>query len=170
MGSVHVEDAATNGDAISYFKLAGLEAPDDLVSPSSLRDDVLLAAWLITLIRTREERSATFDWAYDSPQHSRRDSRLSTDDVLPGLNLETTVGDLTKAVAQHIAPGRSERAATTNSRTDSIVLSTGPLSRDVDTSADDVSPPGDAPNTHSSVSISQQSANRDIKITGRITS
>ncbi|KAF3765438.1 hypothetical protein M406DRAFT_37645 [Cryphonectria parasitica EP155] len=111
MGSVFVDDVdagpglANGGDGTRCFKIAGL---------ASLREDVLLSSWLIALIRTREDRSASFEWAYGNDddnengveqqqrQQKEKHNQLSTDDVLPDLNLNKSVEEFTKAGTIHL--------------------------------------------------------------------
>lgn len=116
----------TNGGATRYFKVFGLVAPGEECLPTALRDDILLSSWLITLIRTREDRCASFEWAYDVFGEKRSVRTLSTDEILPGLKLDTSIGSVAESVDLHLST--LPRCCTATACPDSLLLSTGSLS------------------------------------------
>ncbi|KAG6354329.1 hypothetical protein INS49_004934 [Diaporthe citri] len=68
MGSVSVDEQGptlADGHPFKHFTIDGLFSPSETCLPTALRADVLLTSWLLVLIRTREERQASFEWAYD---------------------------------------------------------------------------------------------------------
>lgn len=145
MGSVGVDEQGltqADGHAFKYFTIDGLLSPSETCLPTALRADVLLTSWLIVLMRTREDRQASFEWAYDGRDdeavHQRTTKRLSTDEVLPGLDLDSSLGDaIQKALSHHAAGVKDLCTATSCPRY--LLLSTGSLSQDSTDEQDQVS-------------------------------
>lgn len=105
------------------FQIPGL-ASGKSPTATGMREDVLLLAWLVVLLRTREDGQAQFEWAYDSP--SSATIGLSSDKVM--ANLQSNVEEVTSAISQHVAEVTSRVKPA--SRPVSILLSTGVLSRE----------------------------------------
>lgn len=145
MGSVSVDEPVptqADGHAFKHFTIDGLFSPSETCLPTALRADVLLTSWLIVLMRTREERQASFEWAYDGWEdgevHQRVARRLSTDEVLPGLNLESSLGDAIHTTLRHHASSVKD-LCTTTSCPRYLLLSTGSLSKTSAETQDEVS-------------------------------
>lgn len=145
MGSVSVDDEGptqANSHPFKYFTLDGLFSPSETCLPTALRADVLLTSWLVVLMRTREDRKASFEWKYDgwedTNEHQRVERRLSTDEVLPGLNLDSSLGDATQIALRHHASSVKD-LCTATACPKHLLLSTGSLSRSSDDAQDEVS-------------------------------
>lgn len=145
MGSVCVDEQGptqANAHPFKHFTIDGLFSPSETCLPTALRADVLLTSWLIVLMRTREERQASFEWAYDGWEdgevHQRVVRRLSTDEALPGLNLDSSLGDATQIAQRHHASSVKDLCSAT-SCPKYLLLSTGSLSKTSDDAQDEVS-------------------------------
>lgn len=145
MGSVCVDEEVptqAGGHDFKHFTIDGLFSPSETCLPTALRADVLLTSWLLVLMRTREDRQASFEWTYDDWEdgqvHQRVARRLSTDEVLPGLNLDTSLGDAIQTALRHHAPSVKD-LCTPTSCPRYLLLSTGSLSQASDDTDDEVS-------------------------------
>ncbi|OAL18531.1 hypothetical protein AYO22_10508 [Fonsecaea multimorphosa] len=85
------------------FKLTGL-ASDPPNSPTGLREEILLLAWLLVLLRTQDEGQVWFDWAYKGQGNGDPDEpvkrRLIMDELKIGL--QDNVGQVGARIAGHI--------------------------------------------------------------------
>ncbi|PWY86798.1 nonribosomal siderophore peptide synthase Sid2 [Aspergillus heteromorphus CBS 117.55] len=95
--------------------MAGLASDQ---TPTRMKEEIVLLAWLIVLLRTREDGQVEFEWAYDDQQPTKC---VSTE-VLAGL--QSSVGEAADAIARHVAAAASRPVSAS-----SIVLSTGSLSQ-----------------------------------------
>lgn len=145
MGSVGVdEQGLTQADVhpFKHFTIDGLFSPSETCLPTALRADVLLTSWLILLMRTREERQASFEWAYDGWEdeavHQRTARRLSTDEVLPGLDLDSSLADAIQKTSRIHGLGVKD-LCTETSCPKHLLLSTGSLSKASDDEQEGVS-------------------------------
>ncbi|KAG8165144.1 hypothetical protein KVR01_005419 [Diaporthe batatas] len=134
MGSVGVdEQGLTQADAhpFKHYSIEGLFSPSETCLPTALRADILLTSWLIVLMRTKEERQASFEWAYDGwdddAVHQRTARCLSTDEVLPGLDLDSSLADAIQRTSRSHASGVKD-LCTETSCPNHLLLSTGSLS------------------------------------------
>ena len=92
--------------------------------------EILLTAWLIVLLRTREDGQVLYEWMYKRENGANIEAattmRLSTSEVLPDLHV--TVEQVASAIASS-----ASAACTTQfppfSAAGSLLLSTGSLSR-----------------------------------------
>ncbi|OQV03735.1 amino acid adenylation domain-containing protein isoform 1 [Cladophialophora immunda] len=111
------------------FKVAGL-ASDPPNTPTGLREDILLLAWLLVLLRTQDEGHVWFDWAYEAREngalHEPVKRRLAMDEFVTGL--QDNIGQVGARIARHMTtctqsqlPGGSGPV--------SLLLSTGSLSQ-----------------------------------------
>ncbi|OOF90053.1 hypothetical protein ASPCADRAFT_157524 [Aspergillus carbonarius ITEM 5010] len=98
---------------VRSFEAAGLAA----ATPSGMREELLLVAWLIVLLRTREDGQVTYEWAYQG--QSTVNTCLSTEVM---ADLRSTVGQTAEAIARNIAPPQE-------TATSGLLLSTGALSQ-----------------------------------------
>ncbi|KAK4459840.1 nonribosomal siderophore peptide synthase Sid2 [Cladorrhinum samala] len=120
------------GDEWKTFDVPDV-ASDATSTPTGLREDVLLLAWLIVLLRTREDSQASFDWVYKSiiaaneiKDDKPANASLSTDRVLAS-GLQTKITDALTPISQHINAQRSVFCASPGHTPISLVLSTGAL-------------------------------------------
>ncbi|KAG4439146.1 Nonribosomal peptide synthetase 4 [Cadophora sp. M221] len=108
MGSIQVEELDTQaselqvkGNTFTSFNVPNLAASGP--APTSTREEIILLAWLIVLLRTREG-NVNFDWAYlDREGGVEQETAmrcLKTEEVMPGV--ESTVGDASAAIARYI--------------------------------------------------------------------
>lgn len=109
MGSIQIEDLATRaGDedlnhSFRTFGIPSLKATEQKPSPTSTREELVLLAWLIVLLRTREG-SVNYDWAYldreDGVEQETAMRCLKMEEVMPGV--ESTVGEAAAAIARYL--------------------------------------------------------------------
>ncbi|KAH0493337.1 hypothetical protein TgHK011_000011 [Trichoderma gracile] len=75
--------------SLAVVNLPGLLS-EQPYTPTGMKDEILLLAWLIVLLRTREDRQASYDWMYRTRQtedrHPLSSGSLSTDEVLGNFN------------------------------------------------------------------------------------
>ncbi|RAL15825.1 nonribosomal peptide synthase SidD [Aspergillus homomorphus CBS 101889] len=116
-----------DSDGFHLFQVAGLESPT-ITNPTGTREEIVLASWIILLLQSCEEGRVCFQWSYAGAGPSS----LSTEQVMPGL--QTPVGQVSAAIAQHIAKATSGQ---TPSAPASLLLSTGSLSQTSEDVKDD---------------------------------
>ncbi|KXT08404.1 hypothetical protein AC579_5999 [Pseudocercospora musae] len=90
-------------DRINVFRVDDLAAEDD-ATPSGIRENIVLLAWLIVLLRTREGTNVNFEWAYKSQtvEHEPARRNLSLDKVTKGL--QDSVADVTRTIKRQSQP------------------------------------------------------------------
>lgn len=126
---VEILDAKTTSTAFGPYEVTGLMEPDLTTSPTGVREELVLLAWLLTLLRTREEGQVTYHWAYATREGTVDEPscmKLSSVDVLP--DLQSNVSQAAVAISHHITTSPKPAAGLT--RPASLLLSTGPLTRD----------------------------------------
>ncbi|KAF7717877.1 Nonribosomal peptide synthase (NRPS) [Penicillium ucsense] len=138
LDSIHQESGQvdTNYHISSQYEISVLSCDDD-GSPTGLRENVVLLAWLICLLRTSEDGKASFEWRYEDQldgSPAGEVAALSSDEVLPAL--QNSIEGALLVVTRHIsdAKGKICNQATSSQ---SLVLSTGPLNTNED-SQDDI--------------------------------
>ncbi|ROV91725.1 hypothetical protein VPNG_09946 [Cytospora leucostoma] len=119
-----------SGDGFTSYHVAGL-APDQSVTPTTgMRDEILLASWLIVLLRTREDGQVQHDWAYRGRATAAKEvepaNTLSTSEVMPSL--QSSIQQTSEAILRHITKAVSSQYTAISSPA-SLLLSTGSLSR-----------------------------------------
>ncbi|RAH46727.1 nonribosomal peptide synthase SidD [Aspergillus brunneoviolaceus CBS 621.78] len=117
------QQSQVDADGFHLFQVAGLEAPSTSIStitPTGTREEVLLVSWIILLLQSCEDGQVRFEWAYSGAEKSS----LSTPQVMPGL--QSTIGQVSAAVAQHIAAATQDQSPVTPT---TLLLSTGTLSQ-----------------------------------------
>lgn len=129
-----------SSDGFTSYQVLGL-ATDQTSTPTGMRDEILLVAWLLVLLRTREDGQVRHDWAYRSreageEEHDQVNNTLSTDQVMP--NLQTKVQEVAEAVSRHVA-NVVPSYPTTSTSPASLLLSTGSLSEVREGGRDEVS-------------------------------
>jgi hypothetical protein len=118
-------------DGFRCFQLAEL-APK-ASTPSGMKEEVVLLAWLVVLMRTREGTLPRFEWAYKSRAEDASvksvNYELPTETLVPGL--DSSVEQIATAISQHIkAVTPVELGAAPNSM--SLILSSGSLTYDAE--------------------------------------
>lgn len=92
---------------------------------TGIRDEILLVSWLIVLLRTREDGHICFEWTYKDRGNESVIGRLSTDEVMAGL--QNKIGHVATAISRHITalvPGDAAISSPVK-----LLLSTGSLSK-----------------------------------------
>jgi hypothetical protein len=139
----HAADIVSAGDADAEgfwsFKVAGL-ASDPANTPTGLREEVLLLAWLLVLLRTQDEGQVWFDWAYEGrgngALHEPFKRRLVMDELITGL--QDSIGHVGARIARHITAGTRTQVPG-GSGPVSLLLSTSSLSQTPEEANDQVS-------------------------------
>jgi hypothetical protein len=126
--------------ASKTFDIDGL-APRNCSTPTGMRDEIILVAWLIILMRVQESSLVRCEWQYQgSPQELENGDAvrsLSPNDVMIGLQSHT--GQSAAILAGSI-PSITEAQQSALSSPTSIRLSTGPLSQSSEDVKEEVSP------------------------------
>jgi amino acid adenylation domain-containing protein len=128
MGYKHMTDLKhgamneTLRDAVSTHDINSLASS----TPSGMREDILLASWLIVLLRTREGERVSFGWRYQSSSTSSEEPsrHLSMETVMKGL--EDSIDDVTGAISSQISKADSSKK---HAEPVSVLLSTSVLSQ-----------------------------------------
>ncbi|KIW72922.1 hypothetical protein PV04_01081 [Phialophora macrospora] len=94
---VSIGDADAEG--FWSFKVAGL-ASDPPNTPTGLREELLLLAWLLVLLRTQDEGQVWFDWAYEGGGTGVVRKRLVIDELITGL--QDNIGEVGARIARHV--------------------------------------------------------------------
>jgi hypothetical protein len=105
--------AQTDEDGFRSFKIMGLSASPD-ISPTGLREEILLLAWLIVLLRSSDGGSISCSWVYNTPANGSDQEpilSLSMDEVLTGSGLKNLVGRTAAAIADRIVASRQHAIA-----------------------------------------------------------
>jgi hypothetical protein len=120
------------------FKIDGIAS--DQITPTGMREEILLSSWLIVLLRTREGGQIRYDWAYKYQQNGFKDEpinvSLSADEVMTGL--QDHVGQIATAISRNISTVAQSQHASISTPA-SLFLSTGSLSKTPQTAKDEVS-------------------------------
>ncbi|KAL4933411.1 nonribosomal peptide synthase SidD [Aspergillus undulatus] len=137
MGSIQVEDFLDqpNGDSVRSFKIVGLESESERNTATGLREEIILLGWYLALLRTQENSSVSYEWAYE-----RRGDRRGTEELvrkrLAGdelkIGLQSTVSEAANAILEYLATATDAKAV---SCPVSILLSTGSLAQTSDVDA-----------------------------------
>lgn len=110
------------------------------LSETGLKEEVLLLAWLIVLLRTREGVQISFEWARnDRPSISGQAAetqQFSMNNVI--TNLETTIGQAADAIRRELKYGDAKKI-NADATPKAMLLSSGRLSRTSDEIDDEVS-------------------------------
>ncbi|EPS28470.1 hypothetical protein PDE_03416 [Penicillium oxalicum 114-2] len=112
--SKHESEAREHQSQIpTRFAIAELVCHDG-TSPTGLREEIVLCAWLICLLRTSEDGKASFEWAYESQiETSKLESdvmTLSSDKVLPVLKNE--MDSALEEISRHVSRVKDMRRST----------------------------------------------------------
>ncbi|KAL2802298.1 hypothetical protein BJX63DRAFT_438001 [Aspergillus granulosus] len=131
MGSIQVEEfldqGLPNAEGFRPYKIVGL-APEHPTA-TGVKDEVLLLAWAIALLRTRESSDVTYEWAYVG-RASGRQAELGTRALSLEklkIGLQSSVEEAAAAIAKDLATVTPD--PTEASHPTSLLLSTGSLSQ-----------------------------------------
>jgi hypothetical protein len=128
-----------SGMASKTFEIDGL-APQNCSTPTGMRDEIILIAWLIVLMRVQESSLVRCEWQYQgSPQELENGDAvrsLSPNDVTIGLQSHT---GQSAAILAGTIPSITEAQQAALSSPASIRLSTGPLSLSSEDAKEEVS-------------------------------
>lgn len=118
-----VKPVETDCDGLRSFEVAGLA----LESPTStgMDEKIVLASWLLVLLRTQEDGRVSFDWTYKGQEDGVQlepVNSLSSDQVMP--NLQSNIGQVAAAISSQI-----DKAASGPRPPSSLILSTSSLSQ-----------------------------------------
>jgi len=129
MGYKHMtspDQGAISENAVFTYDIDNL-ASQSPYTPSGMREDILLASWLVVLLRTREGERVSFDWKHQTSSNSPEatPNNLSMEDVMKGL--EDSIANITKNISSRIS-----RADTSKNHVEpvSVLLSTSVLSQE----------------------------------------
>ncbi|KAJ5166195.1 uncharacterized protein N7482_004976 [Penicillium canariense] len=129
-------EGQVNGTSVWSFKVTGLVS-DHIATPTRMKEEIVLLAWLIVLLRTREDGRIDFEWAYKLEEDGagpKSANKLSTDEVLP--KLQNTVRETASAISRSI--GKVMRGPeTASSSFASLLLSTCSMSEPSESVKDD---------------------------------
>ena len=129
MGYKHMTDPSqgvASGTSAFYYNIQNF-ASQSQFTPSGMREDILLASWLIVLLRTREGERVSFDWTYQNSSNvfEEPSRHFSMEDVMTGF--EDSIENVTGAISNQISRVGS---GSPNAEPISILLSTSVLSRE----------------------------------------
>ncbi|KAJ6014802.1 hypothetical protein N7540_009393 [Penicillium herquei] len=123
-----VESRPADSDGFRSFQVANLAIGDEF-TPTGMKEEVVLLAWLIVLMRTREGTLPRYEWAYkghsDDASLKPSHNELPTETLVPGL--QSGAEEVAQAILKHI---KSVAPAEPNSA--SLLLSTGSLTQDAE--------------------------------------
>jgi hypothetical protein len=93
---------------------------------SGMREDILLASWLVVLLRTREGERVSFDWTYQNSSNVSEEPprHLSMEDVMEGL--EDSINNVTGTISKKISKADSGKSY---AEPVSVLLSTSVISQ-----------------------------------------
>jgi hypothetical protein len=127
------------GMASRTFEIDGL-APQNCSTPTGMRDEIILIAWLIVLMRVQESSLVRCEWQYQgSPQELGNGDAirsLTPNDVMIGLQSHT---GQSAAILAGTIPSITQAQQSALSSPASIRLSTGPLSLSSEDAKEEVS-------------------------------
>ncbi|KAG9937430.1 nonribosomal peptide synthase SidD, partial [Aureobasidium melanogenum] len=96
----------TSRDCVSSYNMDKL-AFQSSTAPSGMREDILLASWLIVLLKTREGERVTFGWSYQSSSDASEQPcrHISMENVMKGL--QDSVDSVIRTIASQISAAKS---------------------------------------------------------------
>lgn len=121
------------------FEVDGL-APDNCATVTGMRDEIILTAWLIVLMRTQESSAVRCEWQYQDSTSIADDAdavrTLSPNEVM--LSLQSHIGQVGAMLAGTI-PTITEAQQSAIVKRPSLRISNGSLSQSSDDATDEVS-------------------------------
>jgi hypothetical protein len=115
--------AEADRDGFRSFEVAGLAS--DTPTSTAMKEEIVLASWLLVLLRTQEDGRVSFDWNYKGQEDGielEPVNSLSSDQVMP--NLQSSIKQVTAAISSQI-----EKVASRPRPPSSLILSTSSLSQ-----------------------------------------
>lgn len=103
------EDSLKGGaakESFRSFEIAGLPSKDGFHF-TGMREEIVLLAWVIVLLRTREGVLPLYDWAYKGEEGNGQHNRLPTEDIIP--NLQVTIGEALASTLRYVRDIAGER-------------------------------------------------------------
>ncbi|CAD0091812.1 unnamed protein product [Aureobasidium vineae] len=102
--------------------------PQSTSTPTGMREDIVLASWLIVLLRTREGECVSFDWTYHSSSDELEEpiKHISMDKVTEGL--QDSIDNVVRTISDQISIAESIKE-TARLEPVSLLLSTNILSQ-----------------------------------------
>lgn len=120
-GSVGITKSLETGDDARIFEIDGFAS--DEATPTRMKEDVLLLSWLVLLLRTREGRQISFEWAYNTSGES---IRLSMSEVVKSM--EDGIDKVSLAIRQQISAALLDNKVSASSPIP-LILSTSTFSQ-----------------------------------------
>lgn len=138
------------------FQVDGL-APDNCATVTGMRDEIILTAWLIVLMRTQESSAVRCEWQYQDctsvVDNADAVRTLSPNEVM--LSLQSHIGQVGAMLAGTI-PTITEAQQSTIVKRPSLRISNGSLSQSSDDATEEVS----------SIQTNHEIASADIFVKG----
>lgn len=120
-GSVGITKSLEASDDSRSFEIDGLES--DEATPTRMKEDILLLSWLVLLLRTREGRQISFEWAYNLSGES---IQLSMSEVVK--NMEDDIEKISAAIRQQTSAALPDDKVSASSPIP-LILSTSTFSQ-----------------------------------------
>ncbi|OKL63567.1 Nonribosomal peptide synthetase 4 [Talaromyces atroroseus] len=134
-----IPTSRVNNEGFRSSKITGL-ATDLKLNPTGMKDEIVLLSWFIVLLRTHEEGTFSYEWAYKSysnrSESKRANGCISIDQVIP--DLQTTVEQASASIARYITTNVLDQNTLIGSPA-SLTLSTSSLSRTFEKANDGMS-------------------------------
>lgn len=129
---INRNDVLVNGfsedDGLSFADFNDLASGHN--TTTGMREDIVLTAWLIVLLRTREGSLVSFDWSYknstDENELASSHKRLSMDKVMGGL--QDNISNVSQAILDQLSTTGFLNGSASVAR-HSLMLSTSSLSQ-----------------------------------------
>ena len=118
-----VKPVEPDRDGLRSFEVAGLAS--ETSTSTGMDEKIVLASWLLVLLRTQEDGRVSFDWTYQGHEDGVKlepVNSLSSDQVMP--NLQSNIGRVAAAISSQI-----EKVASGPRPPSSLILSTSSLSQ-----------------------------------------
>lgn len=137
------EDSLQGGAAkqsFRSFEIAELSSQDGFYF-TGMKEEIVLLAWVIVLLRTREGVLPLYDWAYKGEEGNGQHNRLPTEDIIP--NLQITIEEALAATLKYVRVVAGETKCTEG--VSSLLVSSNRLSGFSDQVNDEVGLPSSMP-------------------------
>ena len=118
-----VNPAEADRDGFRSFEVTGLAS--ETPTSTGMREVIVLASWLLVLLRTEEDGRVSFDWTYKGQEEGVKlepVNSLSSDQIMPSL--QSNIRDVATAISRQI-----ENVASRPRPPSSLTLSTSSLSQ-----------------------------------------
>ncbi|KAJ5288884.1 hypothetical protein N7478_001914 [Penicillium angulare] len=115
-------------DGFRSYQVADLTAVD-ASTLTGMKEEVVLLAWLLVLMRTREGTLPRYEWAYKNGSNNLTSHELPTEKLVAGL--ESSTEEVARAIIEHVKTSKPAELADVSSPV-SLLLSTGSLTKDAE--------------------------------------